>query len=546
MKIIKELFTKYSDWLLVLSIGFIAVASLLSSGLPPTHDGEYHVLRFQQFYKVLSEGSLYPRWAPDFNNGFGIPLFNYVYPLPNYIASALHILGFSFIDSFKLNMILASLTGSFFFYLWTKSYWGKAGGLVSSVFYTFSPYHLVDIYVRGSVGEVWALGVFPILLWSYLNFHKKNSYIFFIISCLSLSLVILSHNILALLFFGFFIFYALFLILNSDNIKSGIIWLIVIIFTGFGISSPFWLPAILETNLVRGLQIFDPTKNFPEIYQLTIPSWGYGLSPSDLANPMSVQIGVANILSFILSLALIFFYKNKKTLLFFISSFIVVFFFMTSFSEPLWRQLPLLSYFQFPWRLLSLEILIASLLAGALPKAIGNKKFKVFITITIVTFAVATSLSYARGATYYQRNDDHYLTRSNFTDGTNSPGNVFNTRWLSEIPKKSNSKFEFIQGKGDLKVLDLRSVDYKLVINAEENSKLLVNTAFFPGWIYKMDGRKINVQNFRGKILIEVPKGSHFVEIKLTNTLIQNLSYLYLCISVVLLVFIRKRIGIIK
>ena len=114
MKIIKELFTKYSDWLLVLSIGFIAVASLLSSGLPPTHDGEYHVLRFQQFYKVLSEGSLYPRWAPDFNNGFGIPLFNYVYPLPNYIASALHILGFSFIDSFKLNMILASLTGSFF------------------------------------------------------------------------------------------------------------------------------------------------------------------------------------------------------------------------------------------------------------------------------------------------------------------------------------------------------------------------------------------------------------------------------------------------
>ena len=163
-----------------------------------------------------------------------------------------------------------------------------------------------------------------------------------------------------------------------------------------------------------------------------------------------------------------------------------------------------------------------------------------------MTFAVATSLSYARGATYYQRNDDHYLTRSDFTDGTNSPGNVFNTRWLSEIPKKSNSKFEFIQGKGDLKVLDLRSVDYKLVINAEENSKLLVNTAFFPGWIYKMDGRKINVQNFRGKILIEVPKGSHFVEIKLTNTLIQNLSYLYLCISVVLLVFIRKRIGIIK
>src|SRR3989344_9391657 len=84
--------------LLVLLFSFLSVYSLSQPGLPPTHDGEYHVMRFQQFYKVLSTGTIYPRWAPDFNNGFGIPLFNYVYPLPNYVASFFHFLGFSFID----------------------------------------------------------------------------------------------------------------------------------------------------------------------------------------------------------------------------------------------------------------------------------------------------------------------------------------------------------------------------------------------------------------------------------------------------------------
>ena len=125
--------------ILSLAIGFLSVYSLTIPGLPPTHDGEYHILRFEQFHKSLSEGTLYPRWAKDFNNGYGIPLFNYVYPLPNYVSSLAHFLGANFINSFKLNMIIATITGAVFFYLWAKKYWGEIGGLVSSTFYSFSP-----------------------------------------------------------------------------------------------------------------------------------------------------------------------------------------------------------------------------------------------------------------------------------------------------------------------------------------------------------------------------------------------------------------------
>lgn len=151
---------------LVILFGLISAYSLFHSGLPPTHDGEYHVVRFYEFYRTLSNGNFYPRWAPDLNFGYGTPLFNYVYPFPNYISAIVHFTGVSFIDSFKLNLLFATLIGAVFMYLWVKNYFGEISGLVSSIFYSFSPYRLVDTYVRGSVGEVWAMAFFPALMWA--------------------------------------------------------------------------------------------------------------------------------------------------------------------------------------------------------------------------------------------------------------------------------------------------------------------------------------------------------------------------------------------
>ena len=159
---------------LVVLFALISASSLFHTGLLPTHDGEYHVIRFYEFYKTLSNGNFYPRWAPDLNFGYGVPLFNYVYPFPNYISSIVHFAGASFIDSFKLNLILATLAGAIFMYLWVKNYFGEISGLTASVFYSFSPYRFVDIYIRGSVGEVWAMAFFPALMWATEKSKKEK------------------------------------------------------------------------------------------------------------------------------------------------------------------------------------------------------------------------------------------------------------------------------------------------------------------------------------------------------------------------------------
>ena len=279
---------KHAPLLIAIVFAVITAFPLLNKGLLPTHDGEYHVIRFYEFDKTLRGGDWYPRWAPDLNYGHGIPLFNYVYPLPNYVASLLHFLGASFIDAFKINMFIATILGAIFFYLWTRIFWGNIGGAISSVFYTLSPYHLVDIYIRGSVGEVWALALFPGFLWGLTMLINTQKKIFMILSGAFFAAIIFSHNILGLMFVPFALSYALLLLYQKKNIKKLLIYVLVTFFWGVGLSAIFWLPALLEKQYVTGLQIFTIADNFPEIYQLLLPSWGSGFSNGSIQNQMSL------------------------------------------------------------------------------------------------------------------------------------------------------------------------------------------------------------------------------------------------------------------
>lgn len=511
--------------ILVLVAAFFAGFALLHPGLPPTHDGEYHVIRFFEFNKTLLDGNFYPRWAPDLNNGFGLPLFNYVYPLPNYVASAIHLFGTSFIDSFKLEMFFSLLLGSLFFYLWSKEFWGKMGGVVSAVFYTFTPYHFVDVYIRGSVGEVLALAILPALAWSLTVYIKTGKKIFFPLSALLFALLILSHNILALMFLIFILSYVTFLLFLQSNRKKLSLELLGIVTLGLMLSSIFWLPALLETKLVVGLQIYDVTTNFPQLYQLLIPSWGSGFSSENFADQLSFQIGLANLLVILLSCLVVFSRKkdNKKYLvLFFVVWFLLVFFLMLQESVFVWKAVPLMNYFQFPWRFLSLEMVITSFLAGGIVY-FGRAKPVIATFLILISFLLG--IGYAKPAYYLNRDDNYYMTRSNFIDGTNSPGDAFNTVWFNSALKKQSRKLVFIKGSGDIFNLKTKDSGYFFSINAKQNSQILVNTSYFPGWNIYIDNIKTEtIRTDDGLFAFNPPSGKHDVKIRFEDTVVRKIA----------------------
>jgi hypothetical protein len=530
--------------IIVIVVSAIAVFPLLHQGLHPTHDGEYHIVRFFLFNEALKDGILYPRWTWYLNNEFGLPLFNFVYPLPNYFASVLYFLGLSFINAFKASLFLSTLVGGVFFYLWAKEFWGRVGGVVASSFYTFSPYHILDIYIRGSIGEAWALAIFPGFLWSITMFIKKKKKIFLPISSIFLALTIFSHNILGLMFFVFSITYIALLIFYAKLNKSTAFSSLLIVVLGLGLSSIFWLPALYESKYAVGLKIFDVSSHFPQLFQLLIPSWGSGFSAGELGSQLSFQIGIANLLSIFLSIVFLIWFViiklNKKLILgFFVIWFFLTMYLMLSISLPFWENIPFMNYFQFPWRFLSISIICASFLAGCIFSVKTNKIANTFVAFLLVVLVIFLGLGYTKPAYYHDRDDNYYLERSNFINGTNSPGDTFNTIYMKKIPDKIDNKGEFLSGKGEININSATSAKYSLNVTAESDSVVLLNIAYFPGWQVYLDGRKTNFNiTDEGKFSFSVPKGVYSAEVFFEDTFVRKISSLISISSFVFLIFL--------
>lgn len=546
MKIILSLFTKYKFELLVFSFATLAVCNLFQKGLPPNHDGQNQVVRSYEFDKTLRDWSWYPVWAPDLNYTFGVPLFNYVYPLPNYASSLFHVFGASFIDTFKLNLIFASYLGAFFSFFYARSRFKNWGGLLASVFYTFSPYHFLDIYVRGSVGETWALAFFPLSLWMLDRVIKKKDSLSIILSGMSFALVIFSHNILAVMFAFFLATYACLLIFIERDIKS-IVPVIMQFVLGLLISSVFFIPAILEEQYVVGLKILNVLENFPEVYQLIIPSWGSGYSGDFSATQMSFQIGLANLLVFLLLFLKIFRRKKIKSdikvfISFFLLWFLILCFLITSYSYPIWQKVTIMQYFQFPWRFLSIVILCCSVFAGGITVFYKSK----ILYMVLIVIAILSTISYAKAPYFYNRTDEYYIHAQNFIYGTNSIADAFQTAWFTQQKKVPPNKAVITKGKGSITYLYGGTTKQFYVARMDTSGRIVFNTAYFPGWTVYIDGKKGDVKNDLGKISTHVSPGTHDISLRLEDTGVRRLGKSIFVVTLIAILSILIRAAVIQ
>lgn len=523
--------------------------SLLHPGLHPTHDGEYHVIRFYEFYKTLVGGDIYPRWASGLNNGFGVPLFNFVYPFPNYFASLLHIFGINFIDGFKLNLFIGSIIGTVFFYLWTKRYWGDLGGLVAAVSYFYAPYRLLDIYIRGSVGEIWALAFLPGYLWFISKSGTKINFNYILFAGVMYALIIFSHNILSVMFSLFIVTYVILICVTHHKPIKFISYSLLSLAIGLGLSAVFWIPALLEKQFVRGLEIFNPTDHFVEFYELLIPSWGSGFSSGGIENRMSFQIGIVPLISIFASLFIIIFKKNiinRKYIYFCYLWILLTIVLMLGISKPIWEYLVFIKYFQFPWRTLSITLICTSFIAGFIVNVQHSKKTKLIFAGLIIILNIMFTLKYVKPAYYHDRSDNYYLVRKNFTEGTNSPGNIFNTKWFKDnqfntvdfVSNNSNGTISYIIDKPTYK---------KISLNSHEPGIFKAKIAYFPGWKVWQNGVKKDVAVAEnGYLEFKTSGGISIIEIRLLDTIIRIFAKLTTLITCVILVVLLFRNNIFK
>ncbi|HUD20171.1 MAG TPA: hypothetical protein VMR81_07045 [Patescibacteria group bacterium] len=511
-----------------------AVVPFFGRSFIPTHDGEFHFIRFVEFNRMLREGYLFPRWAPTLNSGYGIPVFEFLYPFANYLAAFLHLFAIGFVDAFKIGSALGYLAAGLFCFLWLRKRFGLYPAVVGTIASSFVPYWFVELYVRGEIGEVWAIA------WVFASLFviEEDWPLPFTIT---ISLLILSHNILAMLFFPFLIVYVLW----RRNWK----WLIAFI-GGMGLAGWFWLPALAESKYMVGLNTVNFRDHFASVVQLLIPSWGTDFSGTGVsANAMSLQIGIGPMFWIVIAFITAIFISIKKKLkleLFGILAVMALAIGMTlPVSTPVWNALPILQYTQYPWRFLAYLIPMSAFVIACVSSVIKQR----WITVIFVVLSIVSSFSYTRGAIYAPRNDQYYLSRQNFTNGTSSMGNSLSTIWTS---------WKQIRPSSMLTDTDGRSVPYETVNDKYLNKlynvttsfpeSLRINLLYFPGWEVKVDGKSVPIHYISaGTLDFYVDAGVHSIQADMTETPMRKFADGISVISLVSIVgwgilqYIRKR-----
>lgn len=527
--------------IILIFLSFLAAWPLIKPGFIPTHDGEYHLIRFWQFDKNIKEGNFFPRWAPDLDQGFGIPLFSFFYPFPNYAAEIFHLLGFSFINSFKYSSALAFILSGLFFYFWLKNSFGNWPALVGSVFYLYAPYHFLDLYVRGSIGEVWALTWLPAILWSSQQLIKTNKRKWFVLTSFFLALLILSHNILALLFSVFILSWWLFNLLPNTTVLCSTVVkerkLLAALVLGAGISCYFWLPALIERKFVKGLEFINFADHFPALFQLIFPSWGTGFSVPGILDEMSFQIGVDHLLVVLICLFIILKRGQfRKISVFFLGWFFLLVFLSLEVSLPLWHLIPWMKYFQYPWRINSLIIVLTSFLAGWFASRFKKK----ILFLLLVFLSVFINWRYFRPVIYPPRADSFYLENQDWTQGTATLGNSFKTLWAKEH-ENYQEKLEVIEGEALIKEIALKPTVYFYEVGAQKEAGLRVNTNYYPGWQVFIDGQKTRTSLEKdGAFSFRLSEGDHQVKVKLKETPLRLLANTVSVLSLMMLLWVAK------
>lgn len=197
---------KYRKLLIDLSIILALTVLLMSpyltkSFLAIEHDTFFHVSRIEQYAQALQHGQILPAIYPYENGGFGYgsPLFySDIFLL---LPAILHNLGLVLVDSYKLTVFLASLCSGITMYMLAGKFTQKSPiRLLAVTAYLFSNYHITDIYVRGALGEVFALVGIPLILSGlYEIFETNQKYSFSYL--IGLVITVLSHNLSFLLCF---------------------------------------------------------------------------------------------------------------------------------------------------------------------------------------------------------------------------------------------------------------------------------------------------------------------------------------------------------
>ncbi|RMG95763.1 MAG: hypothetical protein D6706_11525 [Chloroflexi bacterium] len=528
-------------------------------------DSPFLLQRVQQLEVALRQGHFPVRWMPDANYGYGYPFFNFYAPLSIYITVLFRFLGFSYVRAIELSQLAGFIVAGWGMYVlarrWFKS--ELAGGL-AAVAYTFAPFHMVNVYVRGdSLAEFWAMAFYPLVILAaddlFAAFQKgadrKRPIVRF---SLAYAALILSHNISALIFTPFV---GLYLLIRwwqlAQNRWRPNVWgsVVIAVVLALALAAWFFVPALREQSFAQLEPVTEGYFHFSNHFRgrdLVQTGFFFDYSPN---GGKAFRMGLVQAVVMLLGLGSLLWPGNRFVAvpyrLFVLLVTLVATFMITPLSGSLWAHLPLVPFTQFPWRFLSVQA-FGGALATAVLACWPRSRWITPITAVLLLLAAFGNL----------RTDHLPLTDADITPEklaqyewfTGNIGSTVSAEYLPPTVKpryytgawlNTGERFapHWLAGTGKV-LAQPQAGGTRLAwrLDVQETAVVLFPVMYWPGWQAQVDGSPIPIEpaNDSGLITVKLLPGTHLVTFRLGRTPVRLWAELLSLTAVLLAIWLYR------
>ncbi|HKP12123.1 MAG TPA: 6-pyruvoyl-tetrahydropterin synthase-related protein [Blastocatellia bacterium] len=499
-----------------------------------THDMTNHSFYMDQFQQGVRSGVLYPRWFADANNGYGIAVANY-YPPGFYYATTLVNAVFNNWHTTLFALMALMMAGAgLAMYALARALFSRTASVGAALVYMLLPYHLIDLYWRGALPEIFGFIFLPLIFYFAFKAGDRGAARHIAGLGLTYGLYLLTHFPVGVMFSYALAFYAL---VWAARAKDWRILLRIAVGMGLGlaISAVYWLPAALEMKLVYEytqdifpyhLSYIQPIPN-PDPFNWNIYSslklsavlmvvvWSIcrrrpGDSATGPAEHATATDGAATGVT-----------EAARRLQ--ISLWLLVggasLFMTTAFSYDIGRWLPKIELTVPPFRWLAVGTLFGAMLAGAAIERL--RKGEGFSPRQLLAWRVAFGLVIAlnlwvtfSGVIGNALKNPTFSPPQSYVEASMTPRDA--TR-PDQLPDTALVVIEPPGGKSN--VVTWMPERREIQVQLEQPSRVRLRTYNFPGWAARVDGARVPMgSDADGIQVVEVPAGVHTIEVSFHNT----------------------------
>jgi hypothetical protein len=571
------------DWaFLIMMVVSLAIAwpFFVRPGMPYNIGTQIQVERTVEMAESIQSGILYPRWAADFNYGYGSPLWNYLAPLPHYLTGLHHVLAQTTPEtSVKVIFVLSIGLGGLGMFSFVRRRWGTYAGILAAAAYLYSPQMaLVKPYVESDLPGLLGMGFFLVSLWAFDRVMAGQRGWDISLAACALASLWLSDTPLNLLLVALLAGWLGWCRLFTRPGRPRMRRVLLVFGLGTGLSAFYWLPAWVESSAVRWQAVSDysienwqrlrlrdllaqpPRLDFSainpaETSAIGVAVWGLVLLTLCLVlvwdwrhtppDPRPVSRGEAvqrRLVSLIRTLP-----AQQREVLYFLASGISLILLATSLGSRLWDALPAWPPF-YPHDLLPVVVACGAIVVGQIGFLLEQVRHPALAVLVmagclgIIFWAALPTLALPAWLQNYPATNLSSILR-NETRGYMVASQV--TGWLlpkevDELPQPSPAMIasyqsglidkverESLPPAVQVDVVSYDSQSERLIVRTASPIDLTLLTFDFPGWHAKVDNKDapLRPQPETGLLTIGIPNGRHEVVVRFGGTPARNIGW---------------------